>query len=115
MPVRSVVPIGLRQRERTSLPPDRPDCACPSRNRRKRRFQSHGKPGAPSHRIEILTTDTGYSRGYDSNIDITSGYTQPTEVWFPQTPGIGDRNHPKHMVLRLLGEDTARAYPFSRL
>ena len=36
-------------------------------------------------------------------------------MWFPQTPGIGDNNHPKHMVFRLLGEDTAKAYPFSRL
>ena len=36
-------------------------------------------------------------------------------MWCPQTPGIGDGNHPKHMVLQLLGEDTAKAYPFSRL
>lgn len=64
---------------------------------------------------EVLTTDTGYSRGYDSDIYITSGYTQSTEVWFPQTPGIDDRYHPKDMVLGLLGEDTAKAYAFSRL
>ena len=73
------------------------------------------KPSAPSPKTETLTTDTGYSGGYDSDIYITSGYTQSTEVWFPQTPGIGDNNHPKQMVFRLLGEDTAKAYPFSRL
>ena len=69
------------------------------------------KHSAPSPKTETLTTDTSYSGGYDSDIYITSGYTQSTEVWFPQTPGIGDNNHPKHMVFRLLGEDTAKAYP----
>jgi hypothetical protein len=54
---------------------------------------------------EVLTTDTGYSRCYDSDIYISSGYTASTDVWFPQTPTIDERYHPKDMVLGLLGTD----------
>jgi hypothetical protein len=57
--------------------------AGPSRNRRKCRFQGTWQAWRTSPKTEILTTDTGYSRGYDSDIDSTSGYTQSTEVWFP--------------------------------
>ncbi|MBT4979278.1 MAG: hypothetical protein HOL51_25760 [Gemmatimonadetes bacterium] len=83
MPVWSVAPIGLRQRQRTSLPPDGLAAPAPAATDENADSRAPGKPGAPSPKTEILTTDTGYSRGYDSDIDSTSGYTQSTEVWFP--------------------------------
>ncbi len=64
---------------------------------------------------QALNTRTGYSRSYSDDIYIRSGYTTSTEIWFPQTPPIDPRFHPKDMVLGLLGVDTAKAYPFSRL
>ena len=64
---------------------------------------------------QVLNTRTGYNRSYSVDNYIRSGYTLSSEVWFPQTPTIDTRYHPKDMVLGLLGDTETKAYLFSRL
>jgi hypothetical protein len=57
--------------------------AGPSRNRRKCRFQGTWQAWRTLSQNRDPDDRHRYSRGYDSDIDSTSGYTQSTEVWFP--------------------------------
>ena len=87
----------------------------PRRRDRQRVWNLRGEAISGSLVGETLTQIPGYSRRYDRDLYISSGYTQSSKIWFPQTPGIDDCFHPKDMVLGLLGADTAKAFPFSRL
>ena len=63
----------------------------------------------------VLTRETGFVRDYSGDIYIQRGYTMNAEIWFAQAPAIDERFHPKEMVLGLLNETLAKAYPFSTL
>ena len=63
----------------------------------------------------VLSAETGYSRNYDRDIYIVSGYTESREIWFSQSASIDPRFHPKAMTLGLIGASGSRAYVFERL
>jgi hypothetical protein len=63
----------------------------------------------------VLSADTGYNRDYSRDIYISSGYTESSQIWFPQNPSIDRRFHAKRMTLGLIGAQGTRAYLFEHL
>ena len=66
---------------------------------------------------KVLSEQTGFSgRNYRSNVFVDFGYTEDTRVFFPQTPEIDPRRHPKEMVFGLArGEGTSIAFMYNDL
>lgn len=62
---------------------------------------------------EVLTTDTGAIRDYDS--DPYTGYDKSEATYFPASPAAPREFHPKEWVLGIVSGDAAKAYPFSQL
>ena len=62
---------------------------------------------------EVLTTDTGVARDYDS--DPYAGYDKSAATYFPASPAAPREFHPKEWVLGVASGGEAKAYPFSQL
>lgn len=62
---------------------------------------------------EVLTTDTGTVRDYDS--DPYAGYDKSAATYFPVAPVAPEEFHPKEWVLGVVVGEAAKAYPFSQL
>jgi hypothetical protein len=63
----------------------------------------------------VLSTSTGYGRDYRVDNFIQGGYTTNSAIFFPQGPAVDPKFHPKEMVLGLLGDEAAKAYPFAKM
>ena len=65
----------------------------------------------------VLSEETGFSgRNYFSNAFVDFGYSENSRIFFPQTPPIDPRRHPKEMVFGLARSDgTSIAFMYSEL
>lgn len=64
---------------------------------------------------KLLSSSTGYSRNYRVDPYVRSGYTQNTDIFFPQGGPVDTRRHPKEMVFGLARNGSALAYPYTDL
>ena len=66
---------------------------------------------------KVLSEETGFrGRNYLFNVFVNFGYTEDTRIFFPQTPQIDPRRHPKEMVFGLArGDGTSIAFMYDDL
>ena len=64
---------------------------------------------------KVLSERTGFRRNYAADPFIESGYTVNRAIFFPQSPPIDTRLHPKEMVFGLARDGWIMAYPYQML